>query len=162
MILKTVAYKCRWSFSESFLEAKIFVWKFSVIERKHRITGENVFSGLSKAQFTCPMQYFEKMMINVNLQIVARLGLCVFFYSDRKVSQVCQKHKPNVKRNNLLKIFLSQMFFSKNFQILSTETWSFSKKVPAWLSQLHSMGQEEHFGITFWSKFLNISTFLEY
>ena len=60
MNLKTVAYLCSWPFSEIFLETKIFVWKISVIERKHRISHGNVFSGLSKAHFKCSVQHFEK------------------------------------------------------------------------------------------------------
>ena len=160
-ILEIVAYRCRRTFSENFLEAKILLWKFSVIEWKHRISDENVFSGLSKAQFTCPVQHFEKMMIKVNFTFCGLFRtLCVFFlWQDN--SHGCQNHKLSVQRKNFMKFFSVANVFSKHFQSLSRDTWSFSKKVPAWLSQVRSMGPDEHFGITIWGKFLNISIFSE-
>ena len=76
-ILETVAYRCRRTFSENFPNGKVFVWKFSVIERKHRISGENVFSELSKAHFKSPVQHFERKLIKINFTFCG-LGLCVF------------------------------------------------------------------------------------
>ena len=110
MILKTVAYMCRWTFSEIILEAKLFVWKFSVIERKHHFSCEKVFLGLSKAHFKCPVQYLEKKMIKVNFTFCALFRiLCVFFCSERKLSQGFQKHKLRAQRKNLGRTFLTQM-----------------------------------------------------
>ena len=84
MVLKTVAHLCSWPFSEIFLEAKIFVWIFSVIERKHRISRGNVFSGLSKAHFKCSVQHFEKKMIKVNFTFCGLFRtVCVFFFDLR-------------------------------------------------------------------------------
>ena len=116
MNLKTVAYLCSWPFSEFFLETKIFVWKFSVKERKHRISRGNVFSGLSKAHFKCWVQHFEKKMIKVNFTFCGLFRIvCVFFCSERKVSQEFQNHKLSVKRKNLGRIFLRQMLFQNIF-----------------------------------------------
>ena len=69
--------------------------------------------------------------------------------------------KPQTKctEEKFSEIFSVANVFSKHFQSLSRDNWSFSKKVPAWLSQLPSTGPEEHFGITIWGKFLNISIF---
>ena len=93
MVLKTVAHLCSWPFSETFLEAKLFVWKFLVIERKHRISRGNVFSGLSKAHFKCSAQHFEKKMIKVNFKFCGLFRtVCVFFWSERKFSQQFQNH----------------------------------------------------------------------
>ena len=135
------------------------LWKFSVIEWKHRISGENVFSGLSKAQFTCPVQHFEKMMIKVDFTFCGLFTtLCVLLLWQESYSGVS---KPQTKctEEKFSEIFSVANVFSKHFQSLSRDNWSFSKKVPAWLSQLPSMGPEEHFGITIWGKFLNISIF---
>ena len=116
MNLKTVAYLCSWPFSEFFLETKIFVWKFSVKERKHRISRGNVFSGLSKAHFKCWVQHFEKKMIKVNFTFCGLFRIvCVFFCSERKVSQEFQNHKLSVKRKNLGRIFLRQMLLQNIF-----------------------------------------------
>ena len=75
-----------------------------------------------------------------------------FFTLTRKLVR-CVKSANQVYRGIIYRNFSVAIVFSKHFQILSREIWSFSKKVPAWLSQLHSMGPEEHFGVTFWSKF---------
>ena len=76
---QNIAYICRWSLSEIFMEAKIFVWKFSVIEWKHRIPSEKVFSGLSKAHFKCPVQHFEKQVMKVKFTFCGLFrALCVF------------------------------------------------------------------------------------
>ena len=146
MIRKTVAYLCRWPFSENFPEANFFVWTLSVNERKHRISGENVFSGLSKAHFECPVQYFEKNMMKVKFTSCALFSnLCVFFCSEEKVSQGCQNHKLIVQRKKLRKNFSNTNDFSKYFWIFCRETWSFSGKLDAWLSNLHFMGREKPF-----------------
>ena len=109
MILKTVAYLCRWPFSEIFREAKLFVWKFSVIERKHRISRGNVFSGLSKAHFKCSVQHFEKKMIKVNFTFCGLFRtVCVFFWSERKSSQGFPNHKLSVHMKKIGRIFLTQ------------------------------------------------------
>ena len=111
------------------MEAKIFVWKFSVIERKHRIPSKKVFSGLSKAHFKCPVQHFEKEVMEVKFTFCGLFrALYVFFYSDRKVSQVCQKHKPSVQSKKVIENFSVANVFSKHFQILSREIWSLTKK----------------------------------
>ena len=146
MILKTVAYMCRWTFSEIILEAKLFVWNISVIERKHRFSGENVFLGLSKAHFKCPVQYLEKKMIKVNFTFCALFRfLCVFFCSERKLSQGFQKHKLSAQRKNLGRTFLTQMLSQNIFLVLSREIWSYSGKLPAWLSYLHFTRPKELF-----------------
>ena len=76
---QNIAFICRWSLSEIFMEAKIFVWKFSVNERKHRIPSEKVFSGLSKAHFKCPVQHFEKEVMKVKFTFCGLFrALCVF------------------------------------------------------------------------------------
>ena len=112
MILKTVAYMCRWSFSEIFPEAKLFEWKFSVTERKHRTFRGNVFSGLSKAHFKCSVQHFEKKMMKVNFTFCRLFStVCVIFCSDRKVSQVFQNHKLSVQRKTLGRNFQTQLLF---------------------------------------------------
>ena len=98
------------------MKAKLFEWKFAVIERKHRFYGENDFSGLSKAHFRCPMQHFEKKMIKVNFTFCALFtNLCVFFCSEGKVSQGWQNHKLGVQRKNLSRIFVTQLLFQKKF-----------------------------------------------
>ena len=146
MILKSVAYLCRWTFSEIILEAKLFVWKFSVNERKHRFSGENVFLGLSKANFKCPVKHFAKKMIEVNFTFCALFRtLCVFFCSEKKVSQGCQNHKLSVQRKHLGRNFLTQMLSQNIFLVLSRESWSYSGKIPAWLSYLHFTRPKEHF-----------------
>ena len=88
IFLKTVAYVCKWEFSDFYLQAKRFARKFSVIERKHRISSENVFLRVFKGAVQVSSATFEKMMIKSTLLFVAGLGLCVFLYPDRKVSQV--------------------------------------------------------------------------
>ena len=116
MILKIVAYLGSWPISEIFLEAKIFVWKFSVLERKHRNSSEKVFSGFSKAHLKCPVQHFEKRMMNVNFTFCALFRtLCVFFWSGRKISQEFQNHELSVKSKILGRIFLRQMLFQNIF-----------------------------------------------
>ena len=112
MVLKTVAYMCRWSFSENFLEAKLFEWRISVLERKHRISSEKVFSGFSKAHFKCLVQHFEKKMIRVNFTFCRLFRtVCVFFCSDRKISQGFQNHKLSVQRKVLGRKIQTQMLF---------------------------------------------------
>ena len=129
IILKTVAYMCRWSFSENFVEAKIFVWKFSVIERKHRTSSEKVFSVLSKAHFNCTVQQFEKKVIKVNFTFCGFFRtLCVFFCSERKVSQGFQNHKLGIQRKNLGRIFLTQMLFRHIFSFWA-EKLGFSARI---------------------------------
>ena len=146
MTLKSVAYMCRWTFSEIILEANLFVWKFSVIERKHRFSGENVFLGLSKANFKCPVQYVEKKMIKVNFTFCGLFRIsCIFLCSERKLSQGFQKHKLSAQRKNLGRNFLTQMLSQNNFLVLSRESWSYSGKLPAWLSYLHFTRPKEHF-----------------
>ena len=115
-ILETVAYRCRGTFSENFPDGKIFVWKFSVIERKHRISGENVFSELSKAHFKSPVQHFERKLIKINFTFCGLFRtVCVFFCYERKVSQECQIHKLSVQRKNLGRVFVTQMLFQNIF-----------------------------------------------
>ena len=98
------------------MEAKLFEWKFSVIGRKHRISSENVFSGLSKAHFKCPVQHFEIKMIKVIFTFCGLLRtVCVFFCSERKVSQGLQNHKLSLQRKILVRIFLTQVLFQNNF-----------------------------------------------
>ena len=98
------------------MEAKLFEWKFSVIGRKHRISSENVFSGLSKAHFKYPVQHFEKKMIKVNFTFCALFRtLCVFFCSERKVSRGWQNHKLGVQRKKLCRFFLTRMLFQNVF-----------------------------------------------
>ena len=76
---QNIAYICRWSLSEVFMEAKFFVWRFSVIEWKHRIPSEKVFSGLSKAHFKYPVQHFEKEVMNEKFTFCGLFrALCVF------------------------------------------------------------------------------------
>ena len=85
-------------FQKKFPEATIFVWKCSVIERKHRFSGENVFSGLSKAHFKCPVQHFKKKLIKVNFAFCGLFRtVCVFFSSERKVRQGFQNQKLSVQ-----------------------------------------------------------------
>ena len=116
MILKTVAYLCSWPFSEVFLEAKIFVWKFSVNERKHRISGGNVSTGVSNVHFKCSVQHFEKKMIKVNFTFCGLFRtVCVFFWSERKVSQEFQNHKLSVQMKKLGRIILTQMLSENTF-----------------------------------------------
>ena len=120
---------CRWSFSENFVEAKIFVWKFSVIERKHRTSSEKVFSVFSKAHFKCPVQHFEKKMIKLNFTFCGLFRtVFVFFCSERKVSQGFQKNKLGVKRKNLGRIFLTQMLFRHIFSFWA-EKLGFSARI---------------------------------
>ena len=139
MILKTVAYKSRWTNSENFMEAKRFAWKFLVIERKHRISGENISSALLKAHSKCPVEHFEKKMIKVNFTICGFFrSLCVFFCSGRKVSQGSQNHKLNVQSKNLSGIFLS-------FSTFELRNLEFMQKLLAGLSKPYSVGPEEHF-----------------
>ena len=127
-------------------EAKLFEWKLSVIERKHRFAGENVFSGLSKAHFKCPVQHFEKKVIKVKFTFCGLFRTaCVFFCSGRKINQGFQNYKLSVQRKNLGRNFLTQVLFQNIFLILSGKTWSFSGKWPAWLSNLGFMGTTEHF-----------------
>ena len=129
MILTTVAYMCRFSFSGNFPEAKIFVWKFSIIERKHRISSEKLFSGLSKAHFNCPVQQFEKKVIKVNFTFCGLFRtLCVFFCSERKVSQGFQNHKIGVQRKIWVRIFLTQMI-SRNIFSFWAEKLGFSARI---------------------------------
>ena len=59
---------------------------------------------------------------------MASLGLCVFFYSDRKISQVCQRHKPSVQRENLFIFFLLQMFFFETFSDFEQRNLEFYQK----------------------------------
>ena len=55
-------------------------------------------------------------MIKVNFTFCALFKtLCVFFCSERKVSQGCQNHKLSVQRKNLFRIFLTQMLFQNVF-----------------------------------------------
>ena len=116
MILKTVAYMCRWTFSKKIPEAKIIVWKCSVIERKHRFSGENVFSGLSKAHFKCPVQHFKKKLIKVNFAFCGSFRtVCVFFWSERKISQGFQNHKLSVQMKKLDRILLTHMLSENIF-----------------------------------------------
>ena len=116
MNLKTVAYLCSWPFSEIFLETKIFVWKISVIERKHRISHGNVFSGLSKAHFKCSVQHFEKNMIKVNFTFYGLFRIvCVFLCSEKKVSQGFQNHKLSVQMKNLGRNLLKRRLFQNIF-----------------------------------------------
>ena len=115
-ILETVAYRCRRTFSQSFPDGKLFVWKFSVIERKHRISGENVFSELSKAHFKSPVQHFERKLIRRNFTFCGLFRtVCVFFCYERKVSQGCQIHKLSLQRKNLGRVFVRQMLFQNIF-----------------------------------------------
>ena len=68
----------------SFSEATISVWKFSVFERKDRISSEKIYSGLPKAHFTCPEQHFEKKMIEVNFSVCGFVkSLRDFFFTDK-------------------------------------------------------------------------------
>ena len=98
------------------MEAKLFEEKFSVFERKHRFSGENDLSGLSKADFKCPVQHFEKKLIKVNFTFCGLFRtVFVFFCSERKVSQGFQNDKLRVKRKNLGRIFLMQMLFQNIF-----------------------------------------------
>ena len=97
-------------------EAKIIVWKCSVIERKHRFSGENVFSGLSKAHFKCPVQHFKKKLIKVNFAFCGLFRtVCVFFWSERKVSQGFQNHKLSEQMKKLDRIILTQMLSENTF-----------------------------------------------
>ena len=129
-----------------FSGARLLIWKFSDSERKRRISTENVFSGLSKAHFKCPVQHFEKKVIKVKFTFCGLFRTaCVFFCSGRKINQGFQNHKLSVQRKNLGRIFLTQVLFQNIFLILSGKTWSFSGKWPAWLSNLDFMGTTEHF-----------------
>ena len=113
------------------MEAKLFEWKFSVIGRKHRISSENVFSGLSKAHFKCPVQHFEIKMIKVNFTFCAPFTtLCVFFCSERKVSQGCQNHKLSVQRKYLGRVFLTPMLFQKVFWFRAEELAVLAENYP--------------------------------
>ena len=88
-VSQNIAYICRWSLSEIFMEAKIFVWKFSVNERKHRIPSEKVFSGFSKAHFKCPVQHFEKEVMKVKFTFCGLFrALCVFLLRQESESGV--------------------------------------------------------------------------
>ena len=81
---QNIAYICRWYLSEIFREAKNFVWKFSVIERKHRIPSGKVFLGLSKAHFKCPVQHFEKEVMKVKFTFCGLFrALCVFLLRQK-------------------------------------------------------------------------------
>ena len=75
---------------------------------------------------------------------MASLNLCVTFFHWQKTSPGCQNHNLGVQSKNSGKKFLSQMFFSKVFQVLSRGTWKLSGKLLAELSKPHSMGPEEH------------------
>ena len=98
------------------MEAKLLEQKFSVFERTHRFSGENDFSGLSKADFKCPVQHFEKKLIKVSCTFCGLFRtVFVFFCSERKVSQGFQNDKLSVKRKNLGRIFLMQMLFQNIF-----------------------------------------------
>ena len=109
-------------FGNFVLKAKIFERKFAVIERKHRFSDEIDFSGLSKANFKCPVQHFEINMIKVNFTFCALFRtLCVFFCSERKGSQWWQNHKLGVQRKNLGRIFLTQMIFQKKIWFRAEE-----------------------------------------
>ena len=103
------------------------------------------FSGFSKAQFKCPVQHFEKMMIKVNFTFSGWFRtLCAFLLWQERLSGVSN---PQTKctEEKFIEIFSVAKVLSKHFQISSREFWSFSRKVPAWLSQLQSLGPEEHF-----------------
>ena len=162
MILKTVAYLCRWPVSENFPEAKLFVWKFSVIERKHRISGENVFSGLSKAHFKCPVQHFEKMMIKVNFTFCGWFRtLGVFLLWQESWSGVSNPHTKCTEKK-FFEFFSVANVLSKHYQIFSRETWSLTRKYQHRCHNYIHWVRRNTFGVTFWSKVLNISNFLDY
>ena len=136
----------RWTFPENFMEAKIIVWKFPVIERKHRISAGNVFSGLSKAHFKCPVEHSEKKMIKVNFTICSLVRtLCVFFCSRRKVSEGSQNHKLSVLRKNFLRIFLSRRFFFQNNSKFWAEKLRVFPKITRKVVKIISNGTEEYF-----------------
>ena len=97
-------------FKKKFPEAKIIVWKCSVIERTHRFSGENVFSGLSKAHFKCPVQHFKKKLIKVHYAFCGLFRtVCVFFWSEWKVSQGFRNHKLGVQMKKIGRIFVTHM-----------------------------------------------------
>ena len=162
MILKTVAYLCRWPFSEIFLEANIFEWKFSVIERKNRFSGENDFSGSSKAHFKCPVKHFAKKMIEVNFKFCALLRtLCVFFGSEKKVSQGCQNHKLSVQRKYLGRVFLTPMLFQNIFWFWAEELVVLAENYPHGCQVYYLWVLRNISRATFLKQVLNISTFSE-
>ena len=106
----------------NFSEATIIEWKFWVFERKDQISCESFYSGLPKAQFTCPVEHFEEKMIKVNFTACGLLGLCVIIsYSDWRFSPGCQNHKLGVQSGNKGRISLSQMFFQNIFRFWAEE-----------------------------------------
>ena len=89
-----------------FSEARIIVWKFSVFQRKDRLSRKIFYAGLPKAHFTCPLQNFEKKLIKVNFAACGFFRiLCDFSKSDRKLSPGRQNHKLGVRRKRLRRFF---------------------------------------------------------
>ena len=125
---QNIAYICRWSLSEVFMEAKKFVWRFSVIEWKHRIPSEKVFSGLSNAHFRCLVQHFEKEVIKVNFTFCGLFRtVCVFFCPEMKVSQGFQNHRLSVQRRRLGIFFLTQVLFQNIFWFWAEKLGDFAE-----------------------------------
>ena len=81
------------------------------------------FLSVVKSAFQVSSGTFWEKDDKVNFTICGLFrSLCVFFWSERKVSQGFQNHKLSVQGKSLLRIFLSRMFFPKHFHILSWET----------------------------------------
>ena len=73
MVLKTVAYMSRWTISENFMEVKIFIWKFSVIEILRwelrvfaKTTSRVVKAIFSGARGTLSQQQFWSKSLNIS------------------------------------------------------------------------------------------------
>ena len=144
------------------VEAKLFEWKFSVFQRKHRFSGENDFSGLSKADFKRPVQHFEKKLIKVNFTFCGLFRtVCVFFCSERKVIQGCQNHKLGVQRKNLCRIFLTQMLFQNVFWFRAEELAVLAENYPHGCQVYYLWVLRNISRATFLKQVLNISTFSE-
>ena len=55
------------------------------------------FLGVVEGDFKCPVQHFDKKLIRVKFTFCGLFRtFCVFFCSERKVSQGCQNHKLGV------------------------------------------------------------------
>ena len=129
MILKTSAYMCRWTFSKKISGRKNNCMKVFGHRTERSVFRRKCFLRVVKGAFQVFSATLWKKMIKVNFTFCGLFRtVCVFFWSERKVSQGFQNHKLSVQMKKVARIFLTHLLSENIFSFWAEKLGVLAKK----------------------------------